>query len=136
MKIVIGIVAILVLMIGAQSAYAQMGALKSKHPVVDYLSGYYYGLCDANDDCKDPRITCIAYVWKSPNGFINQTDAFIDGYVSGFCKISGPDTGMDEDEADFDCNKGPSSAGWMIGPTVRSGGIDFHRDPKLQVTNK
>jgi hypothetical protein len=97
--IIITTVTVLVLMIGAQSAYAQMGALKSKHPiVVDYLSGYYYGLSDANDDCKDPRIPCIAYVWKSPNGFINQTDAFIDGYVSGFCKIAGPDTGMDEDE--------------------------------------
>ena len=80
--------------------------------------------------------TKYIYVWKSPNGFINQTDSWIDGYVTGFCKIAGPDTGMDEDEADFDCNKGPSSAGWMIGPTVRSGGIDFHRDPKLQVTNK
>ena len=79
---------------------------------------------------------CIAYVWKSPNGFINQTDAWIDGYVTGFCKIAGPDASMDENEADFDCNKGPSSAGWMIGTTVRSGGMDFHRDPKLQVTNK
>ena len=107
-----------------------MGALKSKHPVVDYLSGYYYGLGDANDDCKDPRIPCIEYVWKSPNGFINQTDAFIDG------KIAGPGASMDEDEADFWCKDGPKSAGWMIGPTVRSGGIDFHRDPKLQVTNK
>jgi hypothetical protein len=136
MKALLVSVAVLVLMIGAQSAYAKMGALKSKHPVVDYLSGYYYGLNDANDDCKDPRIPCIAYVWKSPNGFINQTDAFIDGYVSGFCKIAGPGASMDEDEADFWCKDGPKSAGWMIGPTVRSGGIDFHRDPKLQVTNK
>ena len=39
---------------------------------------------------------------------------------------------MDEDEADIDCNKGPSSAGWMIGFTVRSGGVDFHRDPMLE----
>ena len=39
---------------------------------------------------------------------------------------------MDEDEADFDCNKGPDSAGWMIGFTVRSGGINFLRDPKLE----
>jgi hypothetical protein len=62
------ILAVIILVIGAPSVYAKMGALKSKHPVVDYLSGYYYGLGDANDDCKDPRIPCIAYIWKSPNG--------------------------------------------------------------------
>ena len=35
---------------------------------------------------------------------IRQTQ-WIDGYVTGFCKISGPNTSMDEHEADFDCNK-------------------------------
>ena len=118
MKIVISAVTIVVLMIGAQSAYAQMGALKSKHPVVDYLSGYYYGLSDANGDCKDPRIPCIAYVWKSPNGFINQTKEFIDICVLGFCSIAGPDASMDERGADFWCSDGPSPAGWMVGQTI------------------
>lgn len=64
------------------------------------------------------------------NGFINQTKEFIDGYVIGFCSIAGPDSSVDEDEADFWCSDGPSSAGWMIGYTIRSG-MDFHRDPAL-----
>jgi hypothetical protein len=102
------------LMIGAQSAFAQTGALLSKHPQADFKSGYDHGVADASEPCNNPPPT------------------WIDGYVTGFCKISGPDTGMDEDEADFDCNKGPSSAGWMIGFTVRSGGVDFHRDPMLE----
>ncbi len=33
-------------------------------------------------------------------------------------RLVGPDTEMDEPEADFDCNKGPSSAGWMVGATI------------------
>lgn len=131
MKTIILSVIVVSLLLGAPNVYAQTGALVSKHPQTDYKSGYDHGVADASDDCKDPRIPCIAYVWKSPNGFINQTDSWIDGYVTGFCKISGPNTEMDEDEADFDCNKGPSSAGWMIGFTVRSGGVDFHRDPRL-----
>jgi hypothetical protein len=110
--------------------------LLSKHPQADFKSGYGHGVADASDHCKDPRIPSIAYVWKSPNGFINQTDSFIDGYVTGFCKVAGVNASMDEDEADFDYNRGPSSAGWMIGFTIRSGGVDFHRDPKLQVTSK
>ena len=115
MKIILSVIVVM-LMIGVPAAYAQV--IHSKHPAVDYLSGYYYGLSDANDPCNNPRIPCIAYVWKSPNGFINQTDDFIDGYVTGFCKIAGPDATMDEPEADFWCKDGPKSAGWMVGPTI------------------
>lgn len=83
------------------------------------LSGYDHGVADASDPCNnDPRIPCITYIWKSPNGFINQTKEFIDGYVLGFCKIAGPGTSMDEPEADFWCDDGPESAGWMIGSIV------------------
>jgi hypothetical protein len=110
--ITIGII-IMVLVMGAPNAYAQ--SIHSGHPLTDFKSGYAHGIADASDPCKDP---CLAYVWKSPNGFINQTTDFINGYVTGFCKILGPDSGMDEPEADFDCNKGPSSAGWMIGKTI------------------
>ena len=98
-----------------------MHVIHSDHPQADFRSGYDHGISDASDPCNnDPRIEChgLAYVWKSPNGFINQTDDFINGYVTGFCKIAGPDTSMDELEADFWCKDGPKSAGWMVGPTI------------------
>jgi len=83
MKIIFGALAVLVLLtIRSPMTYAQI--IHSKHPHEDYQSGYEHGVADASDDCKDPRIPCIAYVWKSPNGFINQTNDFIDGYVTGF----------------------------------------------------
>src|SRR6185437_8790984 len=110
------------LLIGAPSANAQV--INSNHPNADFKSGYEHGIADASDPCNDPRVPCLAYVWKSPNGFINQTNDFIDGYVTGFCKIAGPDASMDEPEADFWCKDGPKSAGWMIGRTVRIGCID------------
>jgi hypothetical protein len=77
MKAIIG-VAVLVLMAmsvstSAQSAYAQ--GIHSNHPHADFKSGYDHGISDASLKCRDPiRIPCLAYVWKSPNGFINQTD--------------------------------------------------------------
>ena len=119
MKVLIGAIALVILMIGAPSVYAQV--IHSKHPQADFRSGYYHGVVDATDLCKQ----CPNYLFQPGNGFINQTNDFIDGYVIGFCSISGPNSGVDEDEADFDCNEGPSSAGWMVGPTVRSGGMDF-----------
>ena len=111
--------AIVGLLIGAPSAYAQI--IHSKHPQEGYQSGYDLGAADTSDPCNsDPRIECHgpAYVWKSPNGFINQTNDFIDGYVTGFCKIAGPHAMMDEPEADFWCKEGPKSAGWMVGHTI------------------
>jgi hypothetical protein len=122
MKSIIIIVAITALpMIGAQTVYAvyaQLGAPHSEHPKVDYQSGFKWGVRDAQFKCSPHCNSTNVYIWHSPNGFINQTKEFIDGYVTGFCKIVGPDSGMDEPEADFDCNKGPSSAGWMIGQTI------------------
>jgi hypothetical protein len=130
MKLALSVVAIVVLMIGAQSAFAQTGALLSKHPINDMLSGYKHGVSDAQATTKH------VYIWGPGHGFINQTDAFRDGYVLGFCRIAGVNASMDEDEADFYCSDGLDSAGWMVGPTIRSGGADFHRDPKLQVPSK
>jgi hypothetical protein len=103
-------------LIGAPSAYAQI--IHSDHPKTDFKSGYQHGIADASDPCKDPRVPCLAFVWKSPNGFINQTDDFIDGYVVGFCKIAGVNASMDEPEAGFYCSDGPKSANWDIGQTI------------------
>lgn len=105
-------------MIDAQSVYAQIGAPPSEHPKVDYQLGFKWGVRDAQLKCGPHCNSTNVYIWHSPNGFINQTKEFIDGYVTGFCKITGPNSEMDEPEADFDCNKGPSSAGWMIGHTI------------------
>ena len=115
MKIISSVI-VMMLMIGAQSAYAQV--IHSKHPQVDYQLGFKWGVRDAQFKCSPHCNSTNVYIWHSPNGFINQTNDFIDGYVTGFCKVVGPDSGMDEPEADFDCDKGPSSAGWMIGKTI------------------
>ena len=96
-------------MIGASLAYAQ--GIHSTHPQADYQSGLKWGIYDAKDNNK-------IYLLRPGNGFINQTDDFIDGYVIGYCSVVGPKSGMDQPEADFDCNKGPDSAGWMVGPTI------------------
>jgi hypothetical protein len=88
-------------MIGVQSAYAQV--IHYDHPEADFKSGYDHGIADASDPCRVPRISCLAYIWKSSNGFINQTGDFIEGYVTGFCKIARVNALMDEPEADFWC---------------------------------
>ena len=68
-------------------------------PQADFKSGYGHGIADASDRCNNnANITCHgpAYVWEPDNGFINQTDDFIDGYVIRiFRKIAGPNSSMD-----------------------------------------
>ena len=107
-------------MIGAQSAFALTAyqvplayaqSVPSKHPQVDYQSGLKWGIHDA----KDKHNT---YLFQPGNGFINQTDSFINGYVIGYCSVVGPNVSFDEPEGDFDCNKGPDSAGWDVGHTI------------------
>lgn len=78
-KIILSVI-VVVLVIGAPSTYVQV--IHSKHSQADFKSGYDHGVADASDPCNDPKIPCLAYVWKSHNGFINQTNDFIDGYVT------------------------------------------------------
>lgn len=66
MKIIISVVAILVLLIWAPSAYAQ--SILSKHPQADYQSGLKWGIHDATDKH-------YTYLFQPGNGFINQTDS-------------------------------------------------------------
>lgn len=61
------------------------------HPQADFKSRYDHGIADASDPCNNPRVPCLAYVWKSPNGFINQTN---------------------------EGRSGPKSADWMVGETL------------------
>jgi hypothetical protein len=46
MKIVLGVLAVVMLLIGAQSVFAQTGAPLSKHPQAAYKSGFNHGLTD------------------------------------------------------------------------------------------
>jgi hypothetical protein len=60
MKIALGVLAVVILLIGAQSGFAQLGAPYSKYPQTVYQSGYKWGVHDAKDPCKpDCRNTYI-----------------------------------------------------------------------------
>ena len=61
---------------------------------------------------------CNLYLFQPGQGFINQTDDFIDGYVIGYCSVAGPSVSVDEPEGDFWCKDGPKSAGWDVGRTI------------------
>jgi hypothetical protein len=80
----VGIVAIF-LMTDDPLAYAQTGALVSKHPQTDYQLGYKLRVRDSS--CQPD---CNLYILQPGQGFINQTDSFIEGYLTGYCKIAGP----------------------------------------------
>ena len=90
-------------MIGAPSAFAQLGAPHSKNPQTAFQSGYKWGVHDAKDPCK-PDCRNV-YVWQPDKTFYFHTKEFIRGYMTGFCSVVGPDSGMDENEASFDCTK-------------------------------
>lgn len=118
MKIVISVVAILVLMIGAQLAFAVADmpqlytAPFSKQPEADILSGLAHGAQDAKDSCNHPD-GCHWWILMRGHGFINQTQEFIKGYVYGFCSnptnIGG---GSDAEQADIRCDDGPNGVRW------------------------
>ena len=73
------------------------------------------------DRCTHPD-GCHWYILQPGKGFQFHTWDFIRGYVTGWCSVNPPGSGSDADEAEFDCAEGPSSAGWMVGHTIRSGG--------------
>jgi hypothetical protein len=52
MKIVLGVLAVVILLIGTQSAFAQLGAPHSKNPRAAYQSGFNWGVHDARVTCK------------------------------------------------------------------------------------
>ena len=103
MKIVISAVAVLVLMIGTQSAFA----------ISDYQSGFNHGVIDGKDSCPHPD-GCHWYILQPGKGFADHTWKFVQGYVTGFCSVS-PGTSSDADQATWDCAKGPESASWVSG---------------------
>ena len=110
MKIIHSVIAIVVafIMISAPSAFAQTGAPLSKHPQAAYKSGFNHGLTDGKNSCIRPdadQDKCDGnhdYVAQPGKGFINQTKEFINGYITAWCSVNPPGSGMDSDEATFD----------------------------------
>ena len=96
--IVITTVAVLVLMIGAPSVYAETA----------YQSGFKHGVADGNCDfqsrCND------GYLSKPGHGFSHHTAQFINGYMSGWCSIhishGSSDAGVTGKDVNFSCSKG------------------------------
>ena len=119
MKVVIGTLAIIVLLVGAQSAFALQlnDAPPSKHQMADIISGLAHGIQDAKDNCVHPD-GCHWWILMRGNGFINQTQEFIRGYVHGFCSdpIFAGGGGSDAEQADIRCDKGPEA---RVGKQIR-----------------
>ena len=136
MKIVLGVIAVVVLLIGAsvfpmekqQSAYAAelKDAPLSKHPRADIIAGLAIGKADAEAGCNYPD-GCHMWIFMRGNGFINQTQEFIRGYVHGFC--STPEFagggGSDAEQADIRCDKGPEAAAWATPGSLDTNNTTF-----------
>jgi len=107
MKTIIVSVIVVVLMIGAQSAYA----------ISAYQSGFQHGVSDGK---INPRVDCPGlehchwYILEPGKSFAFHTPDFNRGYVAGYCSISGPHTGFDAEQAFWDCDKGLDSWNYEI----------------------
>jgi len=95
------VVGVLALVIGAQSALA----------LTEYQSGLEHGMIDGK---HNGSVSIIPYIVQPGKGFANQTKEFINGYVTGYCKITGNTSSVDFGQAIFNCMQGPSSADWRI----------------------
>jgi len=93
MKTLLIAVAVIVLMIGAQSAFA----------ISAFESGFRHGMTDAKLD--EANSNQQDYIEQPGNGFVNHTQQFNHGYVQGWCSITGPNHGKETDAAVFDCER-------------------------------
>jgi len=98
MKALIGL-AVMVLMIGAPSVYAETA----------FQSGFKHGVADGRQSD-----TTQWYILQPNNGFANHTKQFDRGYVTGWCSVNPIFSGSDEDQASFNCRVGPDSVAWLI----------------------
>jgi hypothetical protein len=120
MKALLGALTVLVLMIGAPLAYAYFPpqintAPIAKNQTAALISGLELGQDDARDTCNHPD-GCHWVILMRGNGFINQTQDFIRGYVHGFCSdpsVAGGG-GSDAEQADITCDDGPNGARWAL----------------------
>src|SRR4051794_8608057 len=91
MKTVISAIVIVVLMIGAPAVYAETA----------YQSGFKHGVADGKLD--EANKSQENYIHQPGNGFNDYSDQFNNGYIIGWCSITGPISGKETDNADFDC---------------------------------
>jgi hypothetical protein len=78
MKIVLGALAVVALLIGAQSGFAQLGAPHTKNPQAAYQPGLKHGVDDAKNNCTSD---CGAvYIFQPGKTFYFHTKEFIQGY--------------------------------------------------------
>jgi len=92
MKTIVSLI-VVVLMIGAQTAYAD----------TEYQAGFKRGVSDAYFD--NANLSRLDWVNQPGNSLDNHSHNFGQGYVKGWCSIMGPDTGKETDNAVFDCEK-------------------------------
>ena len=111
MKAVMAAVISILLLMGTPFAFAQSGGLLSEHSQANYQSGLKHGVIDGKDNCID---RCHWYVLEPGHGFAHLTWQFVQGYVKGFCSVS-PGSSSDDDQASWDCARGPESASWVSG---------------------
>jgi hypothetical protein len=101
-KEIVSIVAMVVLMIGAPSVYAETA----------YQSGYKHGVTDSNcDHQSEPGHGCHEYMDEPGHGFSHHTHEFINGYIRGYCaiamsKFGASDSGVTGKDVNFSCSKG------------------------------
>jgi len=81
MKIVSSVIGIVVLMIGAQNAYA----------VPAFQTGFNHGVSDAWMPNDPSRGYYGAYINQTGKGFDHHSAAFNEGYTRGWCEVKGYD---------------------------------------------
>ena len=100
MKTLLIAVAVLVLVIAAPNAFA----------ISQFQSGFNHGIQDGKESCTHSD-GCHWYILQPGKGFAFHTWEFVKGYVTGFWSVN-PSTSSDADQSNWDCTKGPDSAGW------------------------
>jgi hypothetical protein len=105
MKILLGSIAVLILLIGAQSAFA----------LTEYQLGFKRGVNDANGDLSQgmgPRTATqdgmIPMLKAAMDEIVKHPHTYFQGWMDGFCTIQ--DIASDADEFTFDCSRESSQA--------------------------
>jgi hypothetical protein len=82
----------------------------SGNPRADFQSGLEHGKADVKASCNHPE-GCHWWIRMRGNGFMNQTQEFVRGYILGFCSNSEfGSIGSIVAQASFDCDKSPQDA--------------------------
>ncbi len=110
MKLVLSVVAIVALMIGAQSAFA----------LTEYQLGFKRGASDA----RIPSVGMTPILKAAMDVIVKHPHAFFQGWMDGFCSID--DMASDADEFTFDCSR--ESTQDQLGQGFQHGVSDAYLD--------